>query len=417
MLARKVLSTLASIEIYAIGLAVLLSLALPNWLPLTVGAIIVFWIIRIFADGRLAPHTTVDLPILGLLLILPLNLWATSQPAATWQQVLRLLSGIGLFYAILYWAKTERRLDWISVGLSTAGLTLALFAPFSVNWSIGKLPVFPSSIYAPFKVWVADAIHPNVMAGALVFLLPIPLGVLIFYSNKQSIYQRVLCSVACLVMTAILLLTQSRSAWLALACALAILACLRWRRSWIVVALVAIFAVITIGVLGYQNFTDALFAGSSSAAPSGITERLEIWRRAIYMIEDFPFTGVGMGAFGPVADALYPSTQFAPGVLEHAHNLFLQVAVDLGLPGLFFYVWLMAIITWQAIQTWRNRGTDKHLTCLVAGLLASQAALVVHGLLDAVLWGMVRSAPLVWALWGVIIALRSWQIRSTHPST
>jgi hypothetical protein len=41
---------------------------------------------------------------------------------------------------------------------------------------------------------------------------------------------------------------------------------------------------------------------------------------------------------------------------------------------------------------------------LGAGLLASQAALLLHGSLDAVTWGMVRSAPLVWLAWGVAAA-------------
>jgi len=42
---------------------------------------------------------------------------------------------------------------------------------------------------------------------------------------------------------------------------------------------------------------------------------------------------------------------------------------------------------------------------LGAGLLAAQAALVVHGLTDAVTWGMVRSAPVVWLIWGFCAAV------------
>jgi putative inorganic carbon (HCO3(-)) transporter len=44
------------------------------------------------------------------------------------------------------------------------------------------------------------------------------------------------------------------------------------------------------------------------------------------------------------------------------------------------------------------------LAALGAGLLGSQIALIVHGLTDAVTWGMVRPAPVVWALWGTVIA-------------
>jgi putative inorganic carbon (HCO3(-)) transporter len=37
-------------------------------------------------------------------------------------------------------------------------------------------------------------------------------------------------------------------------------------------------------------------------------------------------------------------------------------------------------------------------------LLCSQLALGVHGLFDAVTWGMVRPAPLIWAIWGLALA-------------
>ena len=43
-----------------------------------------------------------------------------------------------------------------------------------------------------------------------------------------------------------------------------------------------------------------------------------------------------------------------------------------------------------------------YLSALGAGLLASQAALAVHGLTDAVTWGM-RPAVLVWAIWGLAL--------------
>jgi putative inorganic carbon (HCO3(-)) transporter len=39
-----------------------------------------------------------------------------------------------------------------------------------------------------------------------------------------------------------------------------------------------------------------------------------------------------------------------------------------------------------------------------AGLLCSQAALLTHGITDAVTWGVVRPAPLVWAVWGIAVA-------------
>ena len=42
---------------------------------------------------------------------------------------------------------------------------------------------------------------------------------------------------------------------------------------------------------------------------------------------------------------------------------------------------------------------------LATALLGSQAALLTHGIVDAVTWSSVRTAPFVWLLWGTAIAL------------
>jgi putative inorganic carbon (HCO3(-)) transporter len=52
---------------------------------------------------------------------------------------------------------------------------------------------------------------------------------------------------------------------------------------------------------------------------------------------------------------------------------------------------------------------------LGAGLLGSETALVIHGLTDAVTWGMVRPAPLVWGIWGTAIAAWYVLFSSRYP--
>jgi len=52
------------------------------------------------------------------------------------------------------------------------------------------------------------------------------------------------------------------------------------------------------------------------------------------------------------------------------------------------------------------------VTGLSAGLLTGQMALVIHGIFDSVIWGMIRPAPIVWALWGLILA--SFLVTENH---
>ena len=135
------------------------------------------------------------------------------------------------------------------------------------------------------------------------------------------------------------------------------------------------------------------------------------------MIQDFPFTGVGLGLFGNVADSLYPFFLAAPGSVPHAHNLFLQVAVDLGLPGLIAWssILIGAIVSaWQIYRTGKKQ-SNAWFVGLGAGFLCTQIALIVHGIFDAVTWGAVRPAPILWAVWGLIIVC-SMQVESKGDS-
>ena len=157
-----------------------------------------------------------------------------------------------------------------------------------------------------------------------------------------------------------------------------------------------------------MNSLSRLF-NSLLANPSlgGLDARLEIWQRAIYIIQDFAYTGVGMGMFEPVSLLLY-AAYVSKFDIPHAHNLFLQVAVDLGLPG--FMAWFIILIkTLQAaIQAyqWQLPVITNISRALAVGLIGSQIALIIHGLTDAVLWGVVRASPIIWLIWALCLALR-----------
>jgi putative inorganic carbon (HCO3(-)) transporter len=202
----------------------------------------------------------------------------------------------------------------------------------------------------------------------------------------------------------VIFLTASRGAWLAVSAAVVLMGMLRWRRGWLVLVMAAAVAGAGLVWVGPGRVAEMV---ATSPTLGGLDGRIEVWLRAVWMIQDFPLTGVGMGAFGPVADALYPFFLFQPGSIPHAHNLYLQIAVDLGLPGLTAWLVIFTVMCGMAYQSFRAgiRLKDGWTAGLGAGLLCSQAALGIHGCLDAVTWGAVRTAPLVWILWACNTAL------------
>jgi putative inorganic carbon (HCO3(-)) transporter len=398
---------LANNEIWIVGAVVAASVAFTRLLPMAVAAALLFWPLRRLALGRFGQRTPLDWGVGLLALMLPVALWATPQPDATLPDVLLLCAGILLFYAVLNWTADARRLRWLVLGTALLGLALALVATVSVDWFVNKLNFIPAALYAHFTNLFADAIHPNVMAGYLVILLPVSAALLLFAWPSLGRKLRLGLSLACLFILVILLLTKSRGAWMGFGAVVLLLAALRWRRGWLLIPAFMLVGIAVMLLVGSGPLLDAL---ATSGTVNGVAGRVDIWSRAIYMIRDFPFTGIGMGTFGSLADALYPFTLAAPGSVPSAHNLYFQVAVDLGIPGLIAWLAIFGLVTRCAWGVYRRgrRLQDPWVTALGAGFLASQLALAVHGLTDTVTWGMVRPAPLVWALWGLAVA--SWNL-------
>lgn len=399
---------LASLELWVVALAVGLSLWSEPWLPLALGLIAFFWLIRWLAYGHLTVRTAADWPIAALLLMIPVTLWATALPDITSAQVMRLLVGVGFYYTIVNWTDSPKRVRLLAFGAVLAGLLLALGGTVGTRWqNREKIPFIPLSFYEYLPTLVSDTIHANVMGGILVFLLPVALAIVLFSWRHLSFLERLLTSVALTLTGGVLLLTQSRGALFALACVLVILGVLRWRWGWLLLPFAILAAVMTVKVLSLATLLDILTADDTL---SGFEGRLEIWSRALYLIQFFPFTGVGMGTFGAVAELFYPFFLVEPGQIPHAHNIFLQVAVDLGIAGLIAWLCTLIIVlstSWQLYRAGRQHN-DEWVAGLGAGLLCCQVALILHGLVDAVLWGMVRPSPLVWGVWGLTIA--AWRV-------
>jgi putative inorganic carbon (HCO3(-)) transporter len=375
-----------SLEIWVVSAAVFLSILKTSLLPWPVLAAVIFWPLRWQAYGYPSKRTPIDLGVALLVFMLPVTLWATALPEKTIPQVYRLALGILFFYALINWTYHTKRLSWILSGIILAGLALAGMAIFSVQFASTKLSFIPAGIYQRFELLVSDTIHPNVMAGNIVIIIPIGIALLFFCWRQMKFWQVLLLSFISLTTTGILVLTQSRGAIIAFGGALLIIVILRGRRGWVAIPLSLITVVFLIHQVGLSTMLDFI---SSGISVEGISGRVEIWSRAIFMIQDFSFTGVGMGSFMDVADLLYPFFLASPGKIVHAHNVFLQIAVDLGIPGLIAWLSIFLGICLSGWQLYKF-GKDNHdswVAGLGVGFLGSQLALVIHGMFDAVTWG------------------------------
>jgi len=374
-----------------------------------------FWLVRWIASGYTKARTPADYSILLLSCLLLSTILVSPHPSVTLPQVFRVMVGIAFYYAIVNYGTTAKKVLHIHYGMVIIGVGLVVIAPLGVEWITDKIPGFADEIYKSMTMVLADRVHPNVMAGYLLLFFPIALALTTYPYNVPGAWWRcVIAGGAALLMLLVMFLTQSRGAFLALFPVLLLFFLLRWSRYRI-----QIFSIVaTILLVG--GFATAIVVVQSPVAWSLLIQsasgRLEIWSRAVWIIQDFPFTGVGMGLYGEVVEALYPLFSFPPGEIPHAHNLFLQIAVDLGIPGLV--VWL-ALVGHIGATSWCSyshacRNNLHQAKVLATGQLSSGAALLIHGLVDAVTWGMVKPSILVWGIAGTIVA--TWQVMARDES-
>jgi O-antigen ligase len=199
--------------------------------------------------------------------------------------------------------------------------------------------------------------------------------------------------------TLALIFSWSRGAWLGFAAGIATLVLFSarsWRRGVVLLAgstglaAILLFTGIAIGlrpaatvIERIGGFREDLTFGDVRGvdindANYAVLERLAHWQAALDMARDHLWTGVGFGNY----EAAYPAYALInwPDALGHAHNYYLNLLAETGVPGLIAYVILWGAIIWQSLRLvrklpWPDRG-------IALGLTSCWIALSVHHLVD-----------------------------------
>lgn len=372
---------------------------------------------RAIFTRTLLPATPANWANLLLLALLPLGLWISADKAVSWPVVYKVLAGLAVFYGIAGLAGT-RWLRWLPWAFLLAAAVLTVAVLLGTNWATAKLPWMPEAFYAALpsfsSLWRSDGIHPN-LAGSSTALLFFPALTLALWAQPRGL-RRVAGFIAVALAVA-LLLSQSRGAWLGVIAALLVLPGLRQRR-WLSVPLIAlVVSVLAVMILGPQHLQNWVFPASpvaDAAATNTLPGRLELWTRALFMLRDFGLTGIGPGQFEPLLMVLYPPFfTSVMGGFQHAHNLYLQMALDFGVLGLVAWLALCFSIGAGLLAALRDglKSADQTLAALAAGIFASLVVLSVHGLVEAPLVAP-RNHVLVFALLGMGAALATHLLRS-----
>lgn len=403
-----------------------------------------FMAARWLAYGRLWSRTPLDGWLLAFLALGIVNIWVANldlvNPPFTFfppgEQLIvlaRPLLGIALYLYFVEYARVHGSMTGLVVASVVLALVMGAMALLLTQWTsksdllsfvTNRLPVIDNAslehLPGALAAWLRDSaslgINPNEIAGGLAWIGPL-MGGLAMYSWKNRAL-RIGLAVVFVGVFAALFLGQSRFALAGVLAVLVVQALLlipTKRDKVLVLAGLGVVILFEIGMV----FNLLPQPGGSPAAPSAslserdensMSTRFEIWGSALHIIRDFPVFGVGMNSFriGEVR-ALYPVPDYTKPVLPHAHDEWLQVGTDLGVPGLVVFVAWQVVIAIMLLNVWRHG--DPAARAVAAAVAGGLLAHAVFGLGDAItLWD--RLAFVFWWLMALGGA-QYWLVR--HP--
>ncbi len=411
------------------------------------------WVLNWVVSGKPLPNTPLNPALLLLMIMVLVSLWATYDVAISLPKISGIILGVGVYFAVVL-GVDQRFGFWIAalffVGL---GLGVAALGVLGINWS-ALAKIYPlTGLVNNLTMRLAGlpgaetGINPNQVAGALTWVLPLLLTLGGFFVWRFRFVLKTIGKfwatlTACLliissfIVLAIFLLSQSRSAYLGLAFILPVMVSIilpkkHRKLSWFV--FIGLTLILVLGVFLVTAWDVVHVWVSDGQITTNINSfiyhrfrsfRLQIWSRAIYSIRDVPFTGMGLNTFRQVVNVVYPFPLGpSDGDIAHAHNEFLQVALDLGIPGLIAFLAVNISAYWMLISAWQHAATTPIrfdtrdvvtsnqildvsnptlLTrAIVLGLGGGLTAHLVYGFIDAIAIGA-KPGVIFWFLLGLI---------------
>ena len=377
--------------------ALLFSTSMPPWAPkASLLGLALLYLLRSAAMGHFIGQTPLDWPLLLLLLTLLIGLQNSADIFVSLPKTYSMIAYVALFWAIAV-QRNALWLRWSGWLLLLTGLALAPVVLLFTDFPTAKLSFINTNLYQSLPgglstFWDQKGFNPN-LSGGLLALFWMPAVVMIWMGASWQ--ERDLAKIVTIILSILLVLTQSRGGLLGAMVALMVVTLLhsrRWLLFWLVVLVITIAGIYRIGP---NTAFEMMFRQGDVLSDSSLQGRQELWAVAIYLIEEFPLTGVGLGV---VESYILPDVD-----IKHLHNLYLQIGAEMGIFSLISHIAIYLIIFFLLLKQALNQRSNPYQG-LALGLLGSLIIFLTHGMFD-VITSSPRVAIVVWPLLGLMVAV------------
>jgi hypothetical protein len=355
-----------------------------SWQPLVLG--LLPYGLDLLAGNFYMKRTPFRLPISIFLLSAGLGVWTAYDPNVAWPRFWLIISAALLFLAVLQ----QRPADlWLlAYCLAILGIIISSHFLLTYNWEAGPRKI--EAISRLGILWMkvrptiqGESLYPNFAAGIVMALFPFALAAIVHTSRKKRYLQASFWGIGSLLCAACMVLSATRGIWISfmvVAVFLSLWAACRWlahRLHWRPAFLLAL---ILLPILAAGAAFFILFAQQSVSllnsmpGPAMAENRLLLQADALRLIQDFRFTGAGLGTFsGLYGHYIRVTPNF---IILHAHNIYLDVTLEQSPLGLIALVWIFLLTIWVLIDGYQF-SSEKLLS---VAALTSLLMVMIHGL-------------------------------------
>src|SRR5205823_4330157 len=202
-------------------------------------------------------------------------------------------------------------------------------------------------------------VDANLFAGYLVLVIPIAIALGLSFRERWTL---VPTAAMAIVLVAALVGTLSRSGWLGIVSGALVVWILYQGRRWRIACVAGVVAASFV-VLGAMGPISARLGASDSGPLQMLSDRSEVWGAAVGVFKDHPLFGVGIDMF----QDFYPEYSGRDDGLNHAHNLFLNIAAERGSLGFVAFVVLIILVVTTLARALTNSASGRE-RALVIGL-------------------------------------------------
>lgn len=295
---------------------------------------------------------------------------------------------------------TTRADTWKVAGAAAAGASISTLLAFQ-QWICGGTFKLHNVIHT-YEPWALGqpmglAATHNDLATLLAQLLGVALVPLVFYFSKLDWRQRALAAATTVLFAAGILRTLSRASLLAsLGGLVAVGLVLRPRRLLAVILLLALIYPALPPTLKQRH--QGWFDLKSNYSNWFRYRMMEI---SAQIAKDHLPWGIGRHNFPKVHETLKaPAEEISP----HAHNNYLQILVEMGIPGIVTFVWLQVAVIGYLARRASSRAYDYPERMLLGAVLMGFVSFVVNGFFHYD-WGDALPSSFMWVLVGLACAV------------